>query len=107
MRAGKMLLEQNLEVSARSESGIGISQRRRFTQQKNPPGIGLLFGIHHHRRGASRQFRRKKTEAEFLVFDIDAPPVHAALEEETGGITVAHDTQRQLQAGQQKDRNQR
>src|SRR5690349_15222911 len=65
----KPFTKQRLQVAACSISRARITLRGRFSEEKNPAGVGSLFRRHQNRRWTASKLRRKETQTELLILD--------------------------------------
>ena len=96
--------QQRLEVTTGAIIRPRISERRRFSENKNPDRLGRLFRRHEYGQRDSRQRRREKPQAELIVFDKIFLPGHRGFLEEARRITITSQAQSQFGSRQQQQR---
>ena len=93
VRSGKVLLQQDLEVTSQSERRLRVAQRRRFPKDENAArAIGFVRG-HQNRGRISRQLRREKSPTEFIVPHENRATVDALWQKEIRRVTDISDAQ--------------
>ncbi len=99
--------KENLQVTPHAVSRLRISQRRRFSQNKNPECARRLKRRHDEWLRPARQLRRKKVERKSFILDEHLPPTDQAGAEEIRGAPEAGHAQRRLAGPQQQYRRDR
>ena len=101
-----LFAQQHFQVTIRAAGRLGITHRRRFTQNKNAERAGRLVSGHPDREGKARGFRRKKTEAEIIVLNVAILAADFEALEKMRVVTVAAQPQGNFQHAQQGHRQQ-